>query len=143
MDNITWSRYHESDIDPQTAMILQLQQQNALLQEQNKMLKELVENTPDRKEVQEGFKEQRRHLEVITRTQKTDYIWGWIKFALIAILVLVLLYGMWRVYSYFNSISQTLGEISERFNATFGGLEEKLGKIQEFYEKLKEFLHIG
>ncbi len=143
MDNITWSRYHESDIDPQTAMILQLQQQNALLQEQNKMLKELVENTPDRKEVQEGFKEQRRHLEVITRTQKTDYVWGWIKFALIAILVIFLLYGVFRLYRYFNNISQTLGEISERFSSAFGGLEEKLGKIQEFYEKLKEFFHIG
>lgn len=143
MDNITWSRYHESDIDPQTAMILQLQQQNALLQEQNKMLKELVENTPDRKEVQEGFKEQRRHLEVITRTQKTDYVWGWIKFALIAILVIFLLYGVFRLYRYFNNISQTLGEISERFSSAFDGLEEKLGKIQEFYEKLKEFFHIG
>ena len=143
MDNYTWSRYHESDIDPQTAMILQLQQQNALLEEQNKMLKELVANTPDRKEVTEGFKEQRRHLELITKTQKTEYVWGWIKFVAIAIAVLLILYGMYRVWGFFNSISQTLNDISSRFSATFGGLEEKLSKIQEFYEKLKEFLHIG
>lgn len=143
MEPHLWNRYHESDIDPQTAMILQLQQQNALLQEQNKMLKELVENTPNRKEVEDGFKEQRRHLEIITRTQKTDYVWGWIKFVLIAIAVVLVLIALHRLWTYFNGISQTLNDISERFSATFGGLEEKLSKIQEFYEKLKEFLHIG
>ena len=127
----------------QDEVVQQLKRQNELLSQQNRMLQELIAKTPDRNDVKAGFNEQLRHLDIITKAQKTESLFGWVKFILIAVAALVMFYFLYRIWGYFGALNQTLSRYAEQFSSAFGGLEESLGQIEEFFSKLKEFLHLG
>ena len=137
----------EAVTDP---ILLQLQEQNRLLQEQNTLLKALVEKTPDKKTVDDGFKEQKRHLEFLTKAQRTETTFSWIRFALIAIAVIVIFVLLFKAWQYFQSVastfeqfSETLNQYAEQFSSSFGKLDESLQDISEFFGKFRDFFHLG
>ena len=138
------------DINAQTMIIHQLNQQNQLLAQQNRLLQELLDKTPDKNEIRTGFDDQQKQLVAISKTQQSEYVWSWVKFALMALAILLMFYGMYRIWSYFATLNtmlsqyaEMLSQYAERFSSSFGGLEETLEQIQEFFVKLKEFLRIG
>ena len=138
------------DINAQTMIIHQLNQQNQLLAQQNRLLQELLDKTPDKNEIRTGFDDQQKQLASISKTQQSEYVWSWVKFALMALAILLMFYGMYRIWSYFaplntmlSQYAEMLSQYAERFSSSFGGLEETLEQIQEFFVKLKEFLRIG
>ena len=138
------------DINAQTMIIHQLNQQNQLLAQQNRLLQELLDKTPDKNEIRAGFDDQQKQLVSISKTQQSEYVWSWVKFALMALAILLMFYGMYRIWSYFATLNtmlsqyaEMLSQYAERFSSSFGGLEETLEQIQEFFVKLKEFLRIG
>ena len=131
------------DTNAQTMIIHQLNQQNQLLAQQNRLLQELLDKTPDKTEVRAGFDEQQKQLASINKIQQSEYIWSWVKFALMALAILLVFYGMYRIWSYFATLNTMLAQYAERFSSSFGGLEETLQEIQEFFLKLKDFLRIG
>lgn len=131
------------ETDSQKMIINQLAQQNQLLAQQNRLLQELVNKTPDKEDIRADFSEQKKHLSSIAKIQKTSYIWNWVEFALIALAILLLFYGMYRIWSYFASLNIMLSQYAERFSSSFGGLQQTLEQIEEFFTKLKDFLHLG
>ena len=138
------------DTNAQTMIIHQLNQQNQLLAQQNRLLQELLDKTPDKNEIRAGFDDQQKQLVSISKTQQSEYVWSWVKFALMALAILLMFYGMYRIWSYFATLNTMLSQYAEmlsqyadRFSSSFGGLEETLEQIQEFFVKLKEFLRIG
>ena len=131
------------ETDSQKMIINQLVQQNQLLAQQNRLLQELVNKTPDKEDIRADFSEQKKHLSSIAKIQKTSYIWNWVEFALIALAILLLFYGMYRIWSYFASLNIMLSQYAERFSSSFGGLQQTLEQIEEFFTKLKDFLHLG
>ncbi|MBR0343267.1 MAG: hypothetical protein IJH64_13670 [Oscillospiraceae bacterium] len=138
------------DTNAQTMIIHQLNQQNQLLAQQNRLLQELLDKTPDKNEIRAGFGDQQKQLVSISKTQQSEYVWSWVKFALMALAILLMFYGMYRIWSYFATLNtmlsqyaEMLSQYAERFSSSFGGLEETLEQIQEFFVKLKEFLRIG
>ncbi|MDO5137303.1 MAG: hypothetical protein Q4D71_02485 [Oscillospiraceae bacterium] len=138
------------DTNAQTMIIHQLNQQNQLLAQQNRLLQELLDKTPDKNEIRAGFDDQQKQLVSISKTQQSEYVWSWVKFALMALAILLMFYGMYRIWSYFATLNtmlsqyaEMLSQYAERFSSSFGGLEETLEQIQEFFVKLKEFLRIG
>ncbi|MBQ8995727.1 MAG: hypothetical protein IJ091_07915 [Oscillospiraceae bacterium] len=130
-------------VDTQTAVLQTLRQQNELLAQQNQMLRELIAKTPDRNEINAGFSEQRKHLELISKTQQTEYIWSWAKFVLLVIAAIAVCYGLYRIWSYFSVLNQTISQYAEKFSSAFGGMEETLGELDSIFSKFKEFFRIG
>ena len=143
MSNDYNSQTSSQESNAQTMIINQLVQQNQLLAQQSRLLQELLNKTPDKEEIRAEFDEQQKHLSTISKIQKSGYIWNWVEFALIALAILLLFYGMYRIWSYFASLNIMLSQYAERFSSSFGGLQQTLEQIEEFFTNLKDFLHIG
>ncbi len=143
MSNENNNQINFQETNAQTMIINQLVQQNQLLAQQNRMLQELINKTPDKEEIRSEFDEQQKHLSSISRIQKNGYIWNWVEFALTALAILLLFYGMYRIWSYFASLNTMLSQYAERFSSSFGGLQQTLEQIEEFFTNLKDFLHLG
>ena len=97
MSNDYNSQTNSQESNAQTMIINQFGQQNQLLAQQNRLLQELLNKTPDKEEIRAEFDEQQKHLSTISKIQKSGYIWNWVEFALIALAILLLFYGMYRI----------------------------------------------
>ena len=115
-------------------LIDSLREQNRLLSEQNEMLRELIDKTPDRNTVDRNFSRQQEQLDVIVKAQKVDYTWSWIKFILAALAAIVVIYFVVRAWLYFRNITGTFTEYMESINSTFGNME---GSLSEFMKSIE------
>ena len=141
-----------------------LMEQNQLLMKQNQMLQELISRTPDRTQIQTGFDDQQKQLVSIADSQKKEHYWGLLKFILMAAAVVLLFYGLYRIWNYFGVLTEMISQYADEFSSTlsgfgeafggledtfsgleetFDGLEETMQNIEEFFASLSSFLHLG
>ena len=157
MNNENNNQLNLQDTNNQSAVIQQLVQQNQLLLQQNRLLQELVNKTPDKADMQAGFNEQQKYLYSIVKNQNQERIWNIIKLVLIILAAILVFYGLYRIWSYFDVLNDMLSkyadmlsqyvdmlsEYAQRFSSSFGGIEETLQQIEEFFKKITDFLRIG
>ena len=140
----------EGTLSSQESMLEELQTQNQLLREQNKLLQELLNHTPSKQMVDAGFKEQVQHLEVLSKAQRRAQIASWIKFFLIAFAIVYLFYLVSQLQSSFTDITNTISTYLDTFSSeikdfqgSFSDIEETMTQMKEFFDQLGSFFRLG
>ena len=114
----------------------ELKKQNELLAEQNALLRELIDRTPDRNMVSEAFSKQQKQMDILTKDQKVQSAWSWIQFALLIAVVIVVIVLLIKAWLFFRSVTNTFSQYFEVINSSFGKMESAFSDIKGFFENL-------